>query len=657
MGIKCSAAQIHSSSLISIFIVQNISMGKRFTFFILLFFYLWASTAHAQQDTKAAKKIFDQAIAVLDTSQYANQEGIRLLESSIKKDSQFIIAYQVLFQVQFQLKQYQKAIEYFNRAYRIDSNAFEPYWVKYATAHVALGQYLLANSILDRLLSKPQMPAYLLTSAQSLKQICAFAIAQKNDSAIVVKNVGDSINTDAEEYFPTVTVQDSLFLFMRRDNWKREDFFSSIIRPNGFTKAITLSDTLNFADKKGSPSLSSDLQTLYYAADYAERGFGRYDIYKVNKTKSGWSIPINLGRTINTDFWESAPSISPDGQAIYFCSNLPGGYGGIDIYVSYKNEKGSWDEAINLGPFINTAGDEQTPYIHSDNRSLYFASNGWPGFGGSDLFVSRKKINGNWSKPMNLGYPINTFDNEGSIAVASNGAEGYIASDRPDSRGGLDIYKVVLAPATRANKVFYFNGTIADAITKKPLAGKVNLVNPLDQESIMHINVDSNGVFVLALPYFDSLGIQVNSPDHDYASLLLNADSLHQLSGSTFPFYLTAIEKQFSKNFRHVYFDVNTATLQKKSFIELDALVNYLQSSPDATIMIEGHTDNTGTAQRNMQLSTQRAEAIAQFLISNGIHKKRIQTKGYGATKPVASNFSEEGRAQNRRTSFTISIP
>lgn len=605
------------------------------------------------QNEAAAKKYYDKAIESIDNRNF--EESISLLQTSLEKDSNYLYSYLTLFQVYLDLKQMNNAITIFEKGIPKDTTSFLPYCVKYATAYASLGNYQKAFDILNPL--RNNAPNYLKQKITDFLQICDYAIQHPSDPLIQVTNAGDSINTSAAEYFPTVTVQDSLFLFMRRNSYKREDFYASTITNKGFTLAAPLSDTLNLADKKGSPSLSSDLQTLYFAADYAERGYGRYDIYKVNRTKTGWSIPKNLGQNINSDFWESAPSISPDGQALYFCSNIPGGYGGIDIYVAYKNEKGGWEEALNLGPGINTAGDEQTPFMHADNRTLYFASNGWPGYGGSDLFVSRKKLDGHWSKPINLGYPINTIDNEGSIAVASDGTQGYIASDRIDSRGGLDIYKVTLSQNTRANKTNYLRGLIADAKTQNGLAGFVRLVDPSDSANYMQVNVDTSGLFVLALPAFDSLGIQVNSPDHDYASMLLSEDSLTKIAGSTLVFHLNAIQKKFSKNFNNVFFESNAAQLKSNSNVELNALIHYLDSSPTATILIEGHTDNTGNAASNLLLSTKRAESIAQYLIMKGIAASRISTKGYGASQPIGDNNTPMGRAQNRRTSFTITLP
>ena len=243
--------------------------------------------------------------------------------------------------------------------------------------------------------------------------------------------------------------------------------------------------------------------------------------------------------------------------------------------------------------------------------------------------------------------------------MSSNGIDAYMASDRIDSKGGLDIYKAILANATRANKTFYLKGYIADAVTKNPIAGEVVLVNPLDDSSTMQIKVDNNGYFVLGLPYFDSLGIRVNSPNHIYASTFILADSLQYLSGTTFQFYLAPIPvygNSFSQNFNNVFFDLNSAKLKKKSRVELDALVTYLESAPMAVVLIEGHTDSKGDSVQNKNMSDRRSKAIAQYLIAGGINKLRISTKGFGATKPVASNETEVGRALNRRTGFTITI-
>ena len=620
--------------------------------FALLLCCLFCSTNIVLAQNKQAAESYEAGLRALGSSD--TQKAIQLFKLAASKDSQYLDPTIALFQVYQDQKNFQSAIDCFNEIKKRDSAASMPFLVKQGIALASLGRYDAANKLLAPYFSSNSLPSYLKEKANALYAICQFAIQQKNAPEISINNMGDSINSPASEYFPTVSIQDSLFLFMRRKNLSREDFYASNMGVHGFSAAIPLSDTLNFAAKKGSMSLSADLQTLYYAADYAEQGYGRYDIYKVQRSAWGWSKPKNLGQRINSDFWDSAPSIAPDGNSIYFASNRPDGYGGIDIYVSYKNEKGFWEEAINLGPSINTKGDDQTPFIHADNQSLYFSSNGRLGFGGSDIYLARKKIDGSWTTPVNLGYPINTYDNEGSIAVTSNGANAYIASDRADSRGELDIYKITLAENTRAYKTWYIKGQIIDAKTKKTLAADLQIVDPKSGYPIMEMQIDSMGQFLLALPYFDSLGLKINSPDHDYLSSILPIESLRNMAGKTFDFALTPIEKIFTKTFNQVYFESNAAILQAISSVELDALVSYLKNTLNAQILIEGHTDNTGTAAQNNLLSLQRANAIGDYLQQKGIATNRIQRKGLGSTMPIADNKTAEGRAKNRRTNFTI---
>jgi outer membrane protein OmpA-like peptidoglycan-associated protein len=622
--------------------------------FVLLFCCLLGGTHIVLGQSKQALQNYEAGLRALGSSD--KEKAIEQFRLAFSKDSQYVAPIIALFQVYHDQKYFQKASQYYFQIKKIDSVAAVTFLVKQGIALASLGQYDAAYKLIEPYIRTNSLPIYLKEKANALYTVCEFAMAQKMAPEISIHNMGDSINSPASEYFPTVSIQDSLFLFMRRLNLSREDFYTSSMGAEGFSAAVPLSDTLNFAAKKGSMSLSADLQTLYYAADYAEQGYGRYDIYKVQRSPWGWSKPKNLGQNINSDYWDSAPSIAPDGNALYFASNRPGGYGGIDIYVAFKNEKGYWEEAINLGSTINTKGDDQTPFIHADNQSLYFSSNGRTGFGGSDIYVSRKKIDGNWTTPVNLGYPINTYDNEGSIAVASNGSTAYIASDRSDTRGELDIYKITLAENTRAFKTWYIKGQIIDASTKKSIAAELQIVDPASGYPMMEMQIDSMGQFLLALPYFDSLGLKINSAGHDYLSSILPIDSVKAMAGKTFDFALTPIEKVFTKTFNQVYFETNSAVLQAISSVELDALARYLKTTLNAQILIEGHTDNTGTAAQNNLLSLQRANAIGDYLQQKGIAPNRIQRKGLGATMPIADNKTAEGRAKNRRTSFTITL-
>lgn len=606
----------------------------------------------AQTSTSNAQKIYQKALSALDEQK--TNDCISLLQEAIQKDPQFIDPLLTLFQVYLDTKKYSLAIPLFDQAKKIDSITTAPYVIKQAMAYASLGEYEKAKNIISSFSFTEKMNTSIASKAQLTLDACNFALSHPTSSDITIQNAGDSVNTEAAEYFPYFSSKDSILYFMRRKNSKREDFYTSHLLSSGFTTSILLADSINEADKKGSVSFLPDMQTLYFAADYPEQGYGRYDIYKSVFQNHKWSAPKNLGYQINTDYWDSAPSISPDGKALYFASNRPGGYGGIDLYVAYKNDQGVWEEASNLGDQINTAGDEQTPFIHADNQTLYFSSTGWPGFGGADFYVTRKKIDGSWSKPVNLGSPINTFDNEGSIAVASNGKDAFIASDRSDSRGGLDIYKITLSKETQANVKWFVSGEIRDALTKKTISSDIEILDASDNSSIFKLGADSTGQLVLALPLIDSIAISIKSSFYEKMVFVIRMNDFNENHTTHKIFELRPIQNTFTQTFRNVLFNSESDQLLPGAEKELNELVAYLIQQPKATITIEGHTDNTGNAIKNKALSLKRANAIAQYLIKKHIGSNRISTIGYGDSKPLASNDTENGRQTNRRTSFTI---
>jgi outer membrane protein OmpA-like peptidoglycan-associated protein len=633
--------------------MMNRAHFRNFCFFIILFLGIWNRSV-AQTNTSPAQKIYQKALVALDEQK--TNECIVLLQEAIQKDPQFIDPLLTLFQVYLDTKKYNLAIPLFDIASKLDAATTAPYFIKQAMAYASIGDYEKAKKLIETNLANEKTNSSMMSKVKITLDACNFALSHPSHPDIIIQNAGDSVNTSAAEYFPYFSSKDSVLYFMRRKNIRREDFYTSHLLPQGFTKAVLLADSINDADKKGSVSFLPDMQTLYFAADYPEQGYGRYDIYKSILKNNKWSAPKNLGYQINTDYWDSAPSISPDGKALYFASNRPGGYGGIDLYVAYKNEQGVWEEAANLGDQINTEGDEQTPFIHSDNQTLYFSSTGWPGFGGADFYVSRKKIDGTWSKPINLGSPINTFDNEGSIAVANNGKDAYIASDRSDSRGGLDIYKISLSKETQANSKWFLSGQIQDSKSKKTISSNIEILDASDQSVIFKLGTDTTGQLVLALPLFDSIAMRIQSPFHEKIMTKIFNSDFNDNHTAHKVFELNPIQNNFTQTFTNVLFNSESDQLLPGSEKELNELVVYLIQQPKATIIIEGHTDNTGNAEKNKALSLKRANAIAKYLIKQKISPSRISTFGYGDTKPIASNETEKGRQQNRRTSFTIHL-
>jgi outer membrane protein OmpA-like peptidoglycan-associated protein/tetratricopeptide (TPR) repeat protein len=625
--------------------------------FVLISSFAFAQTPRQSSNPKALKK-YNEALVALEDNRSA--EGIALLGNALQIDSNFIDAYLSLAGALGNTKQYKKAVTVYERARLKDSIYFTPYLLPYAINRAGLGQFEEALNAIRDFLTLDGLSGRSLKAAQYRKKTFEFAVsaAQKNKNASYVfapKNLGDSVNSTSSEYYPSVTVTDDALVFTRRTGNAREDFMlSGINSKDSFNKAAPLDGDINLEPRKGAITVSQDGDWLFFAADIAGAGLGGFDIYKSIYTPSGWSEQENLGDSINTDFWESSPAISPDKRALYFSSTRPGGYGGADLYVSYLKPNGRWTEAVNMGSSINTAGDELAPFIHADNQTLYFTSDGLPGYGGSDLFVLKKLSNGKWGTPENMGYPINTIENEGSLAVAADGYTAYYASDREDSRGGLDIYSFTLPAHARPFKTIYVKGVVTDLMSKKGLPANLELTDNATGTIINKVQTDELGHYFITLPEGKDYTFTVNRKGYLFYS------SAYALSGaapdSTYVknIALEPIKLASSFVFTQVLFDNNSFALLPASLPELNKLVQILEENPSMHIQISGYTDNIGKASDNLILSTNRAKSIVNYLSGKGIATERLSYKGFGSDNPIATNETAAGRALNRRTSFTI---
>ncbi|HMC98529.1 MAG TPA: OmpA family protein, partial [Ferruginibacter sp.] len=384
-------------------------------------------------------------------------------------------------------------------------------------------------------------------------------------------------------------------------------------------------------------------------------GEGSCDLYYSARTNTGWSEPQNIGRVINTEFWESSPSLSPDKKDLYFSSNRPGGYGGKDIWVSHRQSNGRWGEPVNLGPTINTEGDEGCPFMHADNRTLYFNSNGHMGYGSTDLFLSRKINDTAWNEPENLGYPINTIDDEGSLIVAADGKTAYYASDQgKDSKGGLDIYTFQLREDIRPVKTLWVRGRVFNKKTGEGLPSGVELTDITNRQVLSRIQTDEDGNYLLTLPEGAVYAFNVNRKGFLFYSDNFSLTNVGQDSSFTKDIPLQPIEIGAAIVLKNIFFDSKDFNLKPTSTSELDKVVALLNENKNLRIQISGHTDNVGQAKDNLLLSENRAKAVVNYLVSKGIDAKRLVGKGFGADKPVADNSTENGRALNRRTEMSV---
>jgi outer membrane protein OmpA-like peptidoglycan-associated protein len=433
-----------------------------------------------------------------------------------------------------------------------------------------------------------------------------------------------------------------------------EDFFYSKKENGQWRKAQPLEGNINTPENEGAQSISQDGKWLVFTGCNRPNGFGSCDIYISYLTNSGWSEGLNLGSRVNTDQWESQPCLSPDKRDLYFASRRFGGYGGSDIYVCHLLPNGKWSDPENLGPEVNTSGDEACPFIHADNQTLYFTSNGWPGYGDEDLYYVRKGPKGVWSKPVNLGYPINTINREGTLFIDADGKTAYFSSDRSDSRGGLDIYSFELRPDIRPFKTLWVKGNVFDKKTKQGLPSTVELTDLASNDVISRVQTDEKGNYLITLPVGKDYAFNVNRQGYLFYSDNFNLSDRSPDSVYEKNIPLVPIEINASIVLNNIFFAVNQYDLKPASQAELDKVVQLLNENPTVKIQISGHTDNVGKPADNLALSNNRAKAVVNYLISKGIAADRLSYKGFGESQPVADNSTEEGRARNRRTELKV---
>lgn len=625
-------------------------------FSLILISRLQAQTYNPDAVNKKASETYTKALNLLQDGE--RKEVIPVLQKAISYDANFVDAYLSLGGVYGDLKDYANSVANYEKAISMDSIYTKYYLVYYSQNLAGLGRFSDALNAVNKFLTIEKLSDKSRNNALHLKSNYEFAIQyaathKDADYEFAPVNLGDSINSPTSEYYPSFTIDDSILVFTRRGEGIEEDFVESKLTPTGYSKAEIIKGDINNEPSKGGINISQDGDWLLFAGNFAGQGFGNFDLYISYNTPNGWSEPVNLGANINTEFWESSPSLSPDKNALYFSSDRPGGYGGKDLYVSYR-VNGKWMPAENMGPDINTAGDELAPFIHADNQTLYYTSNGLPGYGGTDIYMIKKTGDKTWSKPENLGYPINTIENEGSLFVAADGVTAYYASDRADTKGYLDLYKFTLKPDVRPTKTLYVKGYVTDAKTQKGLPCSVELSIDSSQQILNNIQTDETGFYFITLPFGKNYTFTVNRKGYLFYSDVFNlankpSDSTYEKNISLQPVELNATVRM-----KNIQFASNSFQLQPVSMIELNKLIQLMNDNPSIKIQINGYTDNVGNDADNIKLSENRSKAVVDFLISKGIDAKRMTWKGFGETQPIADNSTEEGRALNRRTEFVI---
>lgn len=635
-------------------------MKNRITLFSLAIF-LFALSASAQYDiTKVDKKavaLYEKALELTDLSKY--KEAIPLLQQAISRDDRYLDAYLSLAGIYGQMKDYNQSVATYEKAMAMDAEYTAGYALPYSINLAGKGDFEKALQVVNTILQKPNLHPTTKKAAEYRQKTYQFAVEQAKlpkakNYVFSPQNLGDAVNSTESEYFPSMPIDGKLLVFTRRLNNFNEDFFASEKGGAAWDKSIRLPGGINTPQNEGAQNISQDGEWLVFTGCNRPDGQGSCDIYISYKTPEGWSPAFNLGNKVNSDQWESQPCLSPDKRNLYFSSRRQDGLGGSDIYVAHLQANGRWSEPENLGPGINTPGDESTPFIHADNQTLFFASNGLPGYGDADLFVVRKGPDGKWGKPENLGYPINTIDHEGSLFIAADGKTSYYASDRGDSKGGLDIYSFEMREDVRPARTLWVRGKVYDNKTSNGLPSAVELIELTSKQIISRVQTDETGNYLITLPVGKDYAFNVARKGYlfysdNYSLKNKSADSTYQ---KNIP--LQPIEVEAGIVLRNLFFETAKFDIQPESEVELDKVVQFLQDNPTVKIQLEGHTDNVGNAADNQKLSTARAYAVVNYLALKGIKGTRLVAKGFGASKPVADNKTEVGRAQNRRTEMRV---
>ena len=615
------------------------------------------------QNKRAAKYFY----SAFDYFQGRNSgKALEEIKKAIEQDPSFSEAYILQGDILADEQMKDKAIESYQKAIQLNSNIFPGIYYILASTQLSIGRYADAKSNFQRFLESGNIPDQKRRNSERGITICEFGEkCVAHPVPFVPKNLGDSINTEFDEFVNGITADGERLYFTRWDprtkllgseeNYNEEFYVSSRV-DSSWRKALNLGPPVNSEGNEGALSISPDGNLIFFAACNRDDGLGSCDIYQSKRIGKHWSEPENLGEKVNSPQWDSQPSFSSDGKTLYFASKRPGGKGSSDIWKTVRNSDGSWNTPVNLGDSVNTTAEEMAPFIHADDQTLYFSSKGHLGLGGYDLFFTRKKADGSWQKAVNMGYPINTSADEITLVINAKGDLAYISSDKLGGKGKQDIYQFPLYKDARPLMTTYFKGIVFDEETKAKLSAHFELIDLTTRKTVAESQSDRiTGEFLLVLPTERNYALNVSLNGYLFYS---DNFMLTGINSKSDPFIrnipLKPIKIGEAVVLKNIFFDTDKFILKDESVAELEKLLMLLKKNPSLKIEISGHTDNVGSAEHNHELSRNRAKAVYDYLVQQQIAPARLSYEGYGFDKPIDDNSTEPGRANNRRTEFRV---
>lgn len=635
-----SNTQIHANTIRAVFIVLIVAVFPYFT----------SAQGNLSTSSKKATKLYYKADKKYKERDF--ETAIEYLEEAARIDTTFYEAHIRLGSLYNALGQADSVYSKFKTYIRLTSNPVAS--VLERMAHMAFdrGDYNLSAKYLKGFLSIVPEKSSDREIALLSKSLAFAEIQLDNPDTILIQQLSEAINQFKLQYLPAITVDNATMIYTKRDNFGSDEDIVISIKKNGeWQAAQPVSSKINTNLNEGACTISADGRTMIFTSCDRRNAFGSCDLFISKKIGDNWTRPKNLGKAVNTQYWESQPSLSADGNTLYFTSNRPGGYGGRDIWVTQSID-GKWKKPTNLGEKINSFKDETTPFIHFNGKTLYFSSNSYPGMGGFDLFEC-EKLDSIWSSPVNLGYPINTYRDEVSLLITADGDYGYFAKEQQKNREILDskIVSFMMPDSLKPTKSSYLIGKVIDKADQKPLKASVEVYNIDTNERLYYNSSDSiTGEYYMVLPANKSLAGYVKKAGYLYHDFRFNTNA----ESDTLMVELSRISKDQILVLENIYFDTDSYDLDDRSQSEISSVMEVLIENPGMVIEIRGHTDDIGARNYNKVLSENRALSVYKELIEKGISAKQLSYAGFGDSLPIVPNDSDINRQSNRRIEFRV---
>lgn len=620
------------------------------------------SELHRSTSQKATQ-LYNEAARHYIKKEYT--EAISLLEQALKKDKKFIPAYLHLATIYQQLDEPERSIELLKKAYSyLSADKPAAFYYEIAQLYYRLGSYEPAKAVLQALTIQKDLPQSLATKIHTLEQHLQFALEKiQHPVSFNPRKLPLPLNQFLAQYFPVLTVDQQSLIFTaytkQEDQFRENLYISHKDEAGNWSTPVSISEQINSStSNEGTCTISADKKTLVFTSCARAGNYGTCDLYISYQHEGVWSTPQNLGPNINSAGWQSQPSLSADGKTLYFVSERPGNQGKKDIWQSTLQDDGQWSKAINLDAPINSPYQQISPFIHPNGQTLFFASDRVPSMGGFDIYYSNF-MNGQWTTPTNLGYPINNHQDQVSLFITADGKKAYYAGGKHQGTHYYNSYlyeldmpeDLVVMPKSDFVKL-----QILDANTQKPLSAQIEVYEVSSDSCQRTVQVDEfDGETILVVNEGQEYLIYINKDGYLFESIKVAYTQKDKAvitpQGAVM---LKPISVDQSKILQNIYFGFDDYNIEDRSILELKRLVAFLQANPQINIELEGHTDYVGPASYNATLSINRAKAIYDYLIAAGISATRLTYKGYGPERPLVPNDMPANRQLNRRVAFRI---